>query len=124
MIAEQTGNEKAAILAEALNEAITRYLENERTPSRKVNEIDNRGSTYYLAMYWAQALTAQRRDTELQARFSEIAKTLEGNEAVIVEELLAAQGEPVDLGGYYLTDPEKAAAAMCPSATLNAIIAG
>ena len=122
LIAEQTKNETAAILADTLDQAIARYLENGRLPSRKVNEIDNRGSTFYLAMYWAQALAAQNKDTSMQARFAPVAKALEENEAKITEELLAAQGEPVDLGGYYIPDPEKATKVMRPSATFNAII--
>jgi len=122
MIAENTGNEKAKILAETLDQAITKYLENGRLPSRKVHEIDNRGSTFYLALYWAQALAAQDEDAEMKARFAKVAGELERNEAKIVEELLAAQGAPVDLGGYYLPDPEKAEKVMRPSATFNAII--
>jgi isocitrate dehydrogenase len=122
LIAENTGNEKAAILAETLDQAITKYLENGRLPSRKVNEIDNRGSTFYLTLYWAQTLAAQNKDAGMQARFAKVAKELEENEAKIVEELLAAQGEPVDLGGYHLPDEERAERVMRPSPTLNAII--
>jgi len=122
LIAENTKNEKATILAETLDQAITKYLENGRLPSRKVNEIDNRGSTFYLTMYWAQTLAAQNKDAEMQARFAKVAKELEENEAKIVEELLAAQGAPVDLGGYYVPDDETAEKVMRPSATLNAII--
>jgi isocitrate dehydrogenase len=122
LIAENTKNEKATILAETLDQAITKYLENGRLPSRKVNEIDNRGSTFYLTLYWAQTLAAQNKDAEMQARFAKVAKELEQNEAKIAKELLAAQGEAVDLGGYYLPDDEKAEKVMRPSATLNAII--
>ena len=122
LIAENTKNEKATILAETLDQAITRYLENGRLPSRKVNEIDNRGSTFYLTLYWAQTLAAQNKDAEMKARFAKVAEQLEQNEAKIVEELLAAQGEAVDLGGYYMPDDEKAEKVMRPSATLNAII--
>jgi isocitrate dehydrogenase len=89
-----------------------------------VSEIDNRGATFYLALYWAQALAAQAEDVELKARFAPVARSLEENEAKIVEELLAAQGHPVDLGGYYLPDDERAEKAMRPSPTLNAIIDG
>jgi len=121
-VAKNAGNEKVALLAETLDEAVGTYLENARYPSRKVNEIDNRGSTFYLAMYWAQALAAQDKDAELKARFAAVAKELEENESKIVEELLAAQGKPVDLGGYYLPDPVKAEKEMRPSATFNAII--
>lgn len=122
MIAEKTGNEKATLLAETLDLAISKYLENAKSPSRVVNELDNRGSTFYLAMYWAQALAAQDKDKSMKARFSKVAKELEKDEAMITEELLAAQGKPVDIGGYYLPDPEKVKKAMRPSATFNAII--
>lgn len=122
LIAETTGNAKAAVFADTLDEAITKYLENSRSPSRRVNEIDNRGSTFYLAMYWAQALAAQDTDAELKARFGDVAEKLEENEDRITAELLAAQGEPVDLGGYYAPDPGLTAAAMRPSGNFNAII--
>jgi isocitrate dehydrogenase len=124
LVAESAGNAKARILAETLDEAIAAYLENGRLPSRKVNEIDNRGSTFYLALYWAQALAAQTKDAELRARFAPVARALAENEAKIAEELLAAQGRPVDLGGYYVPDEALATAAMRPSPTLNAIIDG
>ena len=124
MIAANTKNEKAKILAETLDEAIAMYLENGRLPSRKVNEIDNRGGTFYLAMYWAQALAAQGTDTAMQARFAKVAKDLEENEAKITEELLSAQGNPVDLGGYFSPDDAKTEKEMRPSATFNAIIDG
>ena len=124
LVYEKTGNEKAKLLAEALDEAIATYLENGRLPSRKVGEIDNRGSTFYLALYWAQALAAQERDAELEARFAPVARALEENEAKISEELLAAQGQPVDLGGYYLPDEALADGAMRPSPTFNAITDG
>ncbi len=122
LIAETTGNAKAAVFADTLDEAITKYLENSRSPSRRVNEIDNRGSTFYLAMYWARALAAQDTDAELNARFGDVAEKLEENEDRITAELLAAQGEPVDLGGYYAPDPDRTADAMRPSGTFNAII--
>ena len=121
-IAKITGNVKATILAQTLDQAIGKYLENARYPSRVVNEIDNRGSTFYLAMYWAQTLAAQEKDAALQERLATVAKALEENEAKITEELLAAQGKPVDVGGYYLPDAAKADKQMRPSATLNAII--
>ena len=124
LIAENTNNEKATIFAETLDEAIATYLENGRLPSRKVNEIDNRGSTFYLALYWAQALAAQDKDAALQARFAEVAAKLEANEAVIAEELLSAQGQAVDVGGYYLPDDAMAEKEMRPSPTFNAIIDG
>jgi len=122
LIAEKTGNEKAALFAETLDQAISKYLENARNPSRKVNEIDNRGSTYYLALYWAQALAAQTKDSSTQQLFTDIAKKLGENESKITEELLSAQGAPVDIGGYYMPDPEKASQAMRPSSTFNKII--
>jgi isocitrate dehydrogenase len=124
LAAEQTGNARALLLARTLDQAIESYLEHARYPSRKVNEIDNRGSTYYLALYWAQALAAQDEDAELKARFEPVAKALAENEDAITAELLAAQGEPVDIGGYYLPDEAKTAAAMRPSKTLNGIIDG
>ena len=122
LIAANTGNAKATLFAETLDQAISTYLENARSPSRKVHEIDNRGSTYYLARYWAEALAAQTKDPAEQARFAPVAKKLADNEATIAEELLAAQGEPVDIGGYYMPEPAKAGEAMRPSATFNAII--
>jgi isocitrate dehydrogenase len=124
LIAANTDNPKAALLAHTLDEAIGRYLEGARYPSRKVNEIDNRGSTYYLAVAWAQALADQDEDPELKARFGPIAKALAENESRIFDELLAAQGEPVDIGGYYHPSDEKCAAAMRPSPTFNSIIDG
>ena len=122
LIAKNTGNELATLYAETLDAAIGMYLENERYPSRKVNEIDNRGSTFYLAMYWARALASQDRNQEIKNRFTKVASDLEAAESKITEELLAAQGEPVDIGGYYLPDPAKAEAQMRPSKTFNAII--
>ncbi len=122
LIAETAANAKATVFADTLDRAITKYLENSRSPSRKVNEIDNRGSTFYLAMYWAQALAEQDADAELKARFGKIAGKLEENEDRITAELLAAQGAPVELGGYYAPDPELTGRAMRPSRTFNAII--
>ena len=124
MIAENTKNEKAAVLAETLDQAVSNYFENAKSPSRKVNEIDNRGSTFYLALYWAQALATQDKDAAMQARFAAVAKTLAENETKITEEMIAAQGDPMDVGGYYFPDPAKAEPAMRPSATFNAIIDG
>ena len=100
-----------------------KFLKFNRNPARKVGEIDNRGSHFYLALYWAQALAAQTKDAELQARFKPLAETLAKNEAKINGELIGAQGKPVDIGGYYLPDDAKASAAMRPSATLNAALA-
>jgi isocitrate dehydrogenase len=121
-IAAMFDNERAALLAEMLDHAIGKFLDNNRSPARKVGEIDNRGSHFYLAMYWAEALAAQSKDKELQARFAGIAKQLIENEAKINAELLAAQGKPVDLVWYYHLDLDKATKAMRPSPTLNAII--
>lgn len=122
MIAEKSGNQKAAVLANTLDTAIGSYLENARYPSRKVNEIDNRGSTYYLALYWAQALAAQTGDSALSERFQDIAQQLSTHESTITSELLAAQGQPVDLGGYFRPNQEAASKAMRPSHTFNTII--
>ena len=122
LIATQTGNPRANLLATTLDDAVAKYLENARTPSRKVNEIDNRGSTFYLALYWAEALAAQTEDVQARQRFTPVARQLKENEAKISAELLAAQGRPVDIGGYYLPDPALTERAMRPSATLNAII--
>ncbi|MCB1308732.1 MAG: NADP-dependent isocitrate dehydrogenase, partial [Leptospiraceae bacterium] len=121
-VARVYSNAKATVLAETLDEAVGQYLENGRTPSRKVNEPDNRASHYYLALYWAQALAAQSKDGELKSRFAPIAEQLQSAEQKIVSELNAAQGSPVDIGGYFQPDFQKASAAMRPSATLNAII--
>jgi isocitrate dehydrogenase len=121
-IAAKTGNEKAVILAEALHVANGKFLKEDKSPSRKVGELDNRGSHFYLAMYWAEALAEQTKDTELQAQFKPFAEALLSNEAVIVQELNDAQGVAVDLGGYFHTDPAKVSAAMRPSKTLNAAI--
>jgi isocitrate dehydrogenase len=118
------GNAKATVLAETLDAAIGKFLDNERSPARKVGQIDNRGSHFYLALYWAEALATQTKDAELQARFAPVAEALAENEAKINEELIAAQGKPVDMGGYYQPDAAKTEAAMRPSPTLNAIIDG
>lgn len=115
-------NNKAQVLASALDKATGQFLENNKSPSRKVGEIDNRGSHFYLAMYWAQELAKQSDDADLKARFSSVAKTLLASEAKILSELASVQGTAVDIGGYYQPDRAKASAAMRPSATLNAII--
>lgn len=117
-----TGNVKAKLFAKTLGEANTKFLDSRKSPSRVVNEIDNRGSHFFLAMYWAEALAAQTEDAELQARFSKLAKELQENEGKITEELLAAQGKPVDVGGYYKPDFDKATAAMRVSPTFNTIL--
>jgi len=118
----KTENSSARVLAETLDDANARFLDANKSPSRKVNELDNRGSHFYLAMYWAQALAKQTRDEALQAKFTPIAASLAENESKIIAELIAAQGEPVDIGGYYHTDDALTDQAMRPSATLNAII--
>jgi isocitrate dehydrogenase len=122
-IAQTDNNAGAQILADTLNEATTAYLLNRKAPSRKVNELDNRGSQYYLAMYWAQALAEQHENETLSARFAPVAEALATNEATIVATLIAAQGNPVDVGGYYLPNADLVTEAMRPSSTLNAIIA-
>ena len=122
-LAEKTNNAKAKVLADCLNAAIGRFLDENKSPSRKVNEIDNRGSHFYLALFWAESLAGQSEDSELASHFSGLANTLRENESKIAEELISAQGEPMDLGGYYLPDDEKAAAAMRPSQTFNEALA-
>ncbi len=122
-LADATHNSGARILGEALDRATGKLLENAKSPSRKVNELDNRGSQFYLALYWAQALAEQSTDPQLASRFAPLAKTLADNEAKIVEELNSVQGPPMDVGGYYLPDLERAIQAMRPSATFNAAIA-
>jgi isocitrate dehydrogenase len=106
---------------DSLDTAIGRFLDNNRNPARKVGEIDNRGSHFYLALYWAEALAAQTKDADLQKRFQPLAEALDRNEAKINAELIAAQGKSVDTGGYYLPDDKKASAAMRPSATSRVI---
>ena len=122
-LAQTNKNDKAQVLADALDTAIGRFLDENRSPARKVGEIDNRGSHFYLAMYWAEALAAQTKDAALQARFAPLAKALTENEARINSELIGAQGKKQDTGGYYLPDDAKASAAMRPSKTLNAALA-
>ncbi|WP_312112751.1 NADP-dependent isocitrate dehydrogenase, partial [Stenotrophomonas indicatrix] len=115
-------NAAARVLAKALDEANGQFLDNDKSPSRKLGGIDNRGSHFYIALYWAQALAAQNEDAALQARFAPLAKALADNEQKIVDELIAVQGKAVDIGGYYRPDVAKAAAAMRPSATFNAAL--
>ena len=123
-LATVADHRQAQILAETLNQATGKILDNNRSPSRKVMELDNRGSHFYLALYWAQALAEQQEDAELRAEFEPIAKQLTDSESTILDELAAAQGAAVDIGGYYHPDSEKAAAAMRPSETLNQILDG
>ncbi|MDX1784244.1 MAG: NADP-dependent isocitrate dehydrogenase, partial [Aequorivita vladivostokensis] len=115
-------NPKAIVLADALDEATEKYLENSKSPSRKVNELDNRGSHFYLAMYWAEALSKQDKDSELKNIFTPIAKALKENEARINDELIAAQGHPVNIGGYYEPTEKLVYEAMRPSTTFNKIL--
>src|SRR5437016_1525325 len=115
-------NAKAKVFAEALHKANTTFLDKDKSPSRKVGELDTRGSHFYLAMYWAEALAAQTQDKALQARFAKVARELAVNEAKILAELTAAQGKPVDIGGYFRPDPELASKAMRPSPTFTAIV--
>ena len=122
-LAQSHKNADVQVLADTLDVANGKILEFNRSPARRVGEIDNRGSHFYLALYWAQALAAQDKSAALQARFKKLAETLAANEAKINAELIAAQGKPMDTGGYYLPDPAKTSAAMRPSATLNAAIA-
>ncbi len=121
-LATVSGNEKANVLAKALDEATGKFLDNNKSPSRRVNELDNRGSHYYLALYWAQSLAVQTDDAELASQFAPIAEQLAVNESVIVSELNAAQGPAGELGGYYQFDDSKASALMRPSSALNTII--
>jgi isocitrate dehydrogenase len=123
LVAERTGNRRAKILADALDRATGTVLEEDRSPTRKLGGIDNRGSHYYLALYWAQELAAQDEDAELAETFAPLAETLAAEEQVIVDELVAVQGSPVNLGGYYRPDPELANAAMRPSTTFNEALA-
>jgi isocitrate dehydrogenase len=123
MLADKTENPRARILGETLDRATGRVLENGRSPSRRVHELDNRGSHFYLALYWADELATQRGDAELAERFAALARRLAEAEAAIVAELDAVQGEPVEIGGYYRPDPDRAAAAMRPSATFNETLA-
>jgi len=120
-LSEVNNNPKAKILADTLDDATSRFLQENKSPSRKVNELDNRGSHFYLAMYWAEALANQTEDEELKSMFEQLAADLSANETQIVDELNSAQGSPVDIGGYYLTDEELASVAMRPSETLNGL---
>ncbi len=120
-LSEFKGDKKIAVIASALDQATEKLLDNNKSPSRKVNELDNRGSHFFIAKYWAEALAAQDDDAELKAHFAPIADALATNESKILDELITAQGSPVDLGGYYHQDEAKSSAAMRPSATLNSI---
>jgi isocitrate dehydrogenase len=117
-----TSNAKAKVLAKTLHQANAKFLDSDKSPSRDVGELDNRGSHFYLALYWAEALAGQTDDKELKATFTPVAKALTDSEAKIIGELNGVQGKPVDIGGYYRPDNAKVSKAMRPSATLNAII--
>lgn len=121
-LGEKNNNDKALVLAETLDEATIKFLDNKKSPSRKVNELDNRGSHFYLALYWAEALAQQNKNAELQKEFIAVAEQLSTNETTIIEELNNSQGKPVDIDGYYWPNPKKVSEAMRPSETLNAII--
>ena len=123
-LSETTDNSKARVLSEALDAATSTFLLNDKSPSRKCGELDNRGSHYYLAMYWAQELANQNDDEELKNKFKEIAEALSVNESTIIDQLNGAQGKPMNVGGYYFPDDQLASAAMRPSAVLNEIIDG
>jgi isocitrate dehydrogenase len=121
-LGESTNNAKALVLAEALENATSKFLENRKSPSRKVNELDNRGSQFFLAKYWAMELASQASDTDLKNLFASVAERLNSNEDKIIDELNAAQGHTVDIGGYYHPDTDLTTRAMRPSETFNAII--
>lgn len=121
-VANNFGNQKAKILADTLDQATSQFLDNDKSPARRVGQIDNRGSHFYLAMYWAQALASQNDDAEIKSKFEPIAKAFSENEATINEELIAAQNQVEDIGGYYQLDDNKASKAMRPSKTLNTIL--
>uniref|UniRef100_UPI0040489617 NADP-dependent isocitrate dehydrogenase n=1 Tax=Rheinheimera sp. TaxID=1869214 RepID=UPI0040489617 len=122
-LSQVTGNAKAKVLADALDQATAKFLDNDKSPRRKLGELDNRGSHFYLALYWAEALAAQSSDTELQTRFAKLATNLQQHEAAIVAELINAQGKAVDIGGYFRPDPARVSAAMRPSTTFNKALA-
>jgi isocitrate dehydrogenase len=123
-LGDKTGNKRAAVLAETLDRATATLLDENKSPARRLGQIDNRGSHAYLAMYWAQELAAQTVDTDLAEQFRPVAKALTDAESKIAQEMLDVQGSPADLGGYYSPDDDKATAVMRPSATLNAVIDG
>ena len=120
--AQVFNNDRAQLLADTLDDAVGEHMEQRRAPSRRVNELDTRGSHFYLALYWAQGLARQTGDPELQEKFSEVARQLAENEDMIIQELIECQGQPVDIGGYYIPNDDMASGAMRPSATLNAIV--
>ena len=119
---EKNNNSQAIVLADALDKATEQFLENDKSPSRKVGELDNRGSHFYLALYWAKALAEQNKDQELKAVFTPIAEKLSKSKDEILKQLNNAQGSPVNIGGYYLPDPNLISKAMRPSNTFNSIL--
>jgi isocitrate dehydrogenase len=121
-LGDKTGNKRAALLGKTLDAAIGKLLENDKGPSRKTGELDNRGSQFYLALYWAQELAEQTEDQELADHFAKLAKALSEKEEAVVSELAEVQGNSVDIGGYYYPDSEKTAAVMRPSKTLNSVL--
>jgi isocitrate dehydrogenase len=121
-LGKRTNNEKACILAETLDQAIETYLEKKKSPSRKVNEPDNRGSHFYLTLYWTQALSKQTKDAELKKMFTPLAEALTEKVDIIHDELLSVQGKPMDIDGYYRPDDSRASDAMRPSETFNKIL--
>jgi isocitrate dehydrogenase len=122
-LGQSLSNEKAIVLSETLDQANDAFLQNDKSPARRVGQLDNRGSHFYIALYWAQALAAQTKNAELQAIFAPIAKELTENEATINAELIGAQGKAQEIGGYYQPNPELTSKAMRPSQTLNTILA-
>jgi isocitrate dehydrogenase len=122
-LGEKTGNKRALVLAKALNAANGKFLDANKSPSRKVGELDNRGSHFYLSLYWAEALALQSEDEAMKAQFQGLANSLSENEAKIVDELNAVQGNAMDIGGYFRPDPAKAEEAMRPSPTFNRLLA-
>jgi len=121
--AKVTGNAKAKVLADALDRATATFLNEDKSPTRRLGGIDNRGSHFYLSLYWAQELARQTEDADLAKAFAPLAETLTANEQKIVDELISVQGKPADIGGYYQPDPAKASAVMRPSATWNQALA-
>lgn len=121
-LSHHTGDNKTHVMSATLNQAISNLLDNNKSPSRRVMEIDNRGSHFYLALYWAEALAEQTEEPELQEQFAPLFQELAENEKTIAKDLIECQGKPADIGGYYQPDPIKAARAMRPSETLNRII--
>jgi isocitrate dehydrogenase len=121
-LSNKFNNPKAQILSETLDKAVAKYLDNGNSPSRKVGELDNRGTHFYLAMYWAEALSEQNKDKDMADKFKDVAKKLQDNKDVILKQIADAEGKPTDMGGYYLPEKAKVEKAMRPSEVLNTII--